>query len=308
MKTSIIILTYNAEDDLRRLFQSLTTQTYVADEIIVVDSSSTDRTLEIAKQFRAKIFVIPKSQFDHAGTRTYSTSIASGDIIIFLTQDVEFCDPNSISNLVSIFKDNSISAAYGRQLPRQTHNPLACHLRNYNYPPDNFVKAYADKKNLGIKTIFLSNSYAAYRKADLKKIGYFGERLIFGEDSLACFKLLQMNKKVAYKADATVIHSHDYNLKSEFRRSFDTGVFHKLHESEFSEFRTAENEGFRYTVSLVKFLISRGNYIYLMIAPFSIASRLLGYKLGKIHKFIPRKILLKLTMSPWWWQQNKEGL
>ncbi len=76
----VIILTYNAEMFISNQFNLLLEQTYKDNmEIIVIDSSSKDRTVEIAKKYADKVVLISKEEFDHGGTRTKAGKMAKGD-------------------------------------------------------------------------------------------------------------------------------------------------------------------------------------------------------------------------------------
>ena len=97
MKISVIIPTYNAEDYLPSLLNKLQEQT-VSFELIIIDSSSADKTVEIAKQYTKDVMIIPSAAFDHGGTRTKAAKTASGDVIVFLTQDALPCDNDTTRN------------------------------------------------------------------------------------------------------------------------------------------------------------------------------------------------------------------
>src|SRR5208283_3221172 len=84
---SVIILTLNAGEKLRSLLEALLTQT-VPLELMVVDSSSTDNTLSIAEAYGAKVATLQRSDFGHGSTRNLGFLQTSGDIVVFLTQDV----------------------------------------------------------------------------------------------------------------------------------------------------------------------------------------------------------------------------
>ena len=70
-KISIIIPTLNGEDTLPDFFAALTMQDIAVDEIIVGDSASDDRTVEICTQQGARVLHVPRDEFDHGGTRTF---------------------------------------------------------------------------------------------------------------------------------------------------------------------------------------------------------------------------------------------
>ncbi len=82
MNTSVtvIIPTLNAGQGLRRLLGAIAGQT-VAHELLVIDSSSSDDTVAIAKSFGAKTIVIRQEDFDHGGTRSLAVEHARGEFL-----------------------------------------------------------------------------------------------------------------------------------------------------------------------------------------------------------------------------------
>ena len=278
-KVSIVIPTYNAEHYLKPLLESIK---MFHSDIIIIDSSSTDKTVDLAKEYTDKIIVIDKKDFRHGGSRNIAGKIANGDIIVYMTQDALVVDKNSIKNLVSVFCDEKIAAAYGRQLPYPNEKLFGQHLRYFNYGTISYRRKYQDKEKYGIKTAFLSDSFAAYRRKALEEIGWFKDDLNFGEDMHAGARFLKKGYHIAYVAEAKVYHSHSYTLKEEFLRYKATGVFHQQEAWLLEEFGKPEGEGLRFVKSELSFLWEHRAYTLL---PFSIVRnfvKLLGYKYGKV--------------------------
>ena len=155
MNISVIIPTYNGQKYLPELLDRLKKQT-ISFELIIIDSSSADNTISIAQQYTNNIITIPQIEFDHGGTRTKAAKRASGDIIIFLTQDAIPFDTFSVENILQPFKNQKIVAAYGRQIPHKNATLFAKHLRTFNYADTSYIRSLEDKKLFGIKTAFLS--------------------------------------------------------------------------------------------------------------------------------------------------------
>jgi glycosyltransferase involved in cell wall biosynthesis len=83
LSLSIVVVTLNEETNLARTLASVAW----ADEIVVVDSGSTDRTREVAESFHAELFVEPWKGF--APQKNSALAKASGDWILSLDADEE---------------------------------------------------------------------------------------------------------------------------------------------------------------------------------------------------------------------------
>ena len=278
---TIIVPTYNASKYLPSLLTRLESQTIKNYELIVVDSSSNDNTVDIAQSHRANVITIPQSEFDHGGTRTLAAMEAKGDILVYLTQDALPYNEYAIENIIKPFTENrKIGATFGRQLPYPKASVFAEHLRLFNYPDVSYTRVLDDKKKYGIKTAFLSNSFAAYRKSALKEIGYFKSGLPFGEDACAGAKILLKGYKISYVAEAMVLHSHSYSAWQDLKRYFDMGTFHRTENWLLKEFGKAEGEAIKYTKSEIKFLLKKKRFDLLPESALRLVMKYLGYKLG----------------------------
>jgi len=300
--TSIIIPTYNAEKRIYRLCEALRSQT-ASSEIIVVDSSSSDRTAEIAESFGAKVFIVPTEAFDHGGTRTLAGKAAKGDILVYMTQDAVPFDNHSIENITRPFEDPGIAASFGRQVPYPGATEFGAHLRLFNYPEVSCIKSLEDRDIHGIRTAFISNSFAAYRKTVLEGIGWFRRRLIMGEDVCAAAKMLLAGHKIMYVAEAMVYHSHDYTVLQEFKRYFDIGVFHQSEQWIIDEFGKAEGEGIRYMHSLFALLGRRQKYYLIPEGVLRNTLKYIGYKLGQNYEKLPASMMHKCSMHAYFWDK-----
>lgn len=300
LRIACIVPTYNGRNDLVRLLDSLEQQTAQFD-LFVVDSSSKDGTQELAKARVRNVMTIPSSQFNHGGTRQLMVSQdPSYDVYVFLTQDAYLEDSRAIERLVAPFANERVGAVCGRQLPHHDATPLAQHARQFNYPETTQVKSFEDAPVLGLKTAFMSNSFAAYRGKALLEVGGFPEHVIFAEDMYVAAKMLLGGWTVAYAGEAACRHSHNYTLAEEFRRYFDMGVFHAREPWIRQRFGGAGGEGLRYVKSELEFLgISR-----LYLWPTAIvrnAFKLLAYKLGQKEDSLSIGLKKKLGMYKRYW-------
>jgi len=280
MRTYVCIPTLNAGELWKQLFASLKAQTVQPSEVIVLDSSSDDGTAELAAQDGCRVVSVSRAEFRHGGTRQRGAELAEdADVVIFLTQDSILADANALSQLVAAFQDESIGAAYGRQLPRLSAHPIEAHARLFNYPLVSNIRSKESATGMGFKAIFFSNSFGAYRKVALEQAGGFPRESNFGEDTVVAARLLQIGWRIAYVAEAEVYHSHAHNLREEYQRYYRIGQLHGRERSLLRAFGTASGEGRKFVLSEIHYLSRHAPW---MIPEALIRNGLkyLGYKRG----------------------------
>lgn len=304
-RVSVIIPTLNAGKFAHDQISQFVHQGFPPSSFLVIDSGSKDDTVAIYKSFGAEVFSIDSEDFNHGGTRKLATTIRrNSDFYILLTQDAIPSSSNSLVDILSTFSDERVGMAYGRQLPRLGAKAIERHARLMNYPSTSCMKEYSDREVLGIKTVFSSNSFAAYRAVALAEVGSFPDESYFGEDQIVAGRLLKAGWKLAYNADSSVIHSHGYSIADDFRRYFDVGVFHARNKWILNDFGKAEGEGLSFLRSEVEFILKN--------EPFSLLSALtrtgckyLGYRLGMLESTIPSRAKEWLSMQPYYWRRQR---
>lgn len=299
---SVIIPTRNGAHWLDQLLTGLERQTRPVAEILIVDSSSTDATCSIAGEHGVQVLQIDVGSFDHGGTRSMAAQYVHGNILVFMTQDAVLKDDFSIERLIAPFLEREdIGAAYGRQLPAAGADCFARHLRLHNYPETSSVRCWQDRERYGFKTVFISNSFAAYRRDVLAGAGFFPAKQIFGEDSSTLAKILENGYCVAYVSTAQVLHSHNYSLLQDFRRYFDIGVFHACNSDLLGKFGSPTGAGKRFVRSELSFLYQQKRFFRLPESILRSVAKLVAYQLGKRYKRLPEKIIPFLSLHRRWW-------
>jgi rhamnosyltransferase len=300
-QVGLIVPTLNAGSLWESWLTAFEQQTQKPDRLLLIDSSSSDNTVALACAHGFEVVVIPTAEFNHGGTRQFGVSLLSGvDIIIFLTQDALLANPDAIAKLLAGFDDERVGAAYGRQLPHRTAGPIAAHARLFNYPAESQLRSLPDRKRFGIKTVFISNSFAAYRYSALMQVGGFPVNTIMNEDTLVAGKLLVSGWKIAYCADASVCHSHDYSCWDEFKRYFDIGVFHSTHSWLQRMFGGASGEGLRFVVSELRYLRQHAPWL-IPAALLRTGLKWLGFKLGLHYLGLPQAIRRRFSLQNAYW-------
>lgn len=303
VKTACIVPTYNGRKELARLLDSLEIQS-VEFDLFVIDSGSSDGTNELARSRTENVKTIPSKAFNHGGTRQLMVDRHPDyEIYVFLTQDACLADEHAIERIVAPFADPSMGAVCGRQLPHLDANPFAEHARLFNYPLDSRIKSMDDATELGIKTPFISNSFAAYRRRALIDVGGFPKDVVLSEDMFVAARMLIEGWKVAYAGDAVCRHSHNYSLLEEFRRYFDQGVFHAREPWIRERFGGAGGEGLRFVRSELQFLGFSRFHLW-PEALIRNALKLFAYKLGQQEKHLPVGLKKKLSMHKRFWDSH----
>lgn len=297
IKFGVIVPTLNAGSLWIDWLDAFGSQSIKPDRLLVIDSASNDNTVCHAKERGFEVKAINRSEFDHGGTRQYGVNCLNDvDVCVFLTQDAIFSDVDSLSKMLEAFQDERVAAVCGRQLPRKEATSIEAHARLYNYSSNSFTRSINDVKKFGLKTAFISNSFAAYRISALNKVGGFPEGVIFGEDMYVATKLLMANYEIAYAADACVYHSHDYSLWQEMKRYFDMGVFHAREPWIRKELGGAEGEGVKFVASEFMYLL-RNAFWQVPEGLLRTLIRYMGFRLGLVEKRLPRWLKRILAMN-----------
>ena len=198
---SIIIRTFNEEQYLNELLSSINTQDCgnYKTEVIIVDSGSTDKTIEIATQHNARITHIDKNQFTFGKSLNIGCDFADGDILVFISGH---CIPTSGSWLKSLVKpiiQGDCDYAYGCQVGRDKTKFSEHRVFEKYYPQNSSIHQdgfFCNNANAAIA----KNTWAQYR---------FNEVLTGLEDMYLAKEIHNNDGKVGYVAESIVYHIHN---------------------------------------------------------------------------------------------------
>ena len=283
---SVIIPTLNAEIYIDDLLSSLKGQS-VKCEIIIVDSSSLDKTASIAASGNAKIVKVRKEEFNHGKARNIGVQEATGDIVFFLTQDALPFDKHCLENLLKPLESSEIVASYGRQMPRSDASPIESFARLFNYDDKPMIKGREDLSSLGIKTFFFSNVCSAIKTKEFKELGGFPENIIMFEDLIFAAKAILNGYKIAYVPESKVWHSHNFSLIQQFRRYQDAGISLRNNAWIF-EHAKANREGAEFLKQEIAYLSKNRQYQWIPYAIAESVFKFAGFWLGR-HGINPRR-------------------
>lgn len=221
---SVVIPTKNGGDKLATCLESIDSQVGAFEkQVIVIDSGSTDNTLDVARKFNATLKEIPADQFTHGGARNLGASLASGEFIVFCNQDVVGADQFWFQNLIHPFVDELVAATYSRQIaPNGTHGHERIFIEE-TYPGESKVITKEMLEDRGAGEVVLFSTVSACIRRDAWERFKFSDQVIISEDQEIATRILAANRYIVYAADSAVYHSNEYTLQTAFRRYFDSG-------------------------------------------------------------------------------------
>jgi len=192
-KFSVIVLTKNSAATVQKSIDSIFQQTRQPDEVVVVDGSSSDGTIDIVKKHRVKVVSEPGLGFGHA--RNLGVKSASGDIVFFIDSDCH-AEPDWIEKALPHFDSNpEIVAVTGRtrlwNMESGVARFLACVGGRMNMPEERTFMKIAPTMNL------------ALRREVVDEVGGFDETLIRCEDTDLTYRISQRHK-ILYEPSAVV--------------------------------------------------------------------------------------------------------
>ena len=208
VETSIVIRTFNEEKHIKRLLDSILNQNYSSWEIIIVDSGSTDGTLEIAKNYPTRIVKIPPKDFSFGRSLNEGCRCAQGDYAVFASAHTYPVDNTWLHKIITPFEDPKIGMVYGRHIEMDTTKLSE---------ERDFRTIFGTKSKILVEEAFGNNANAAIRMALWKEIPY-NEDLSGLEDIDWAKKIQARGFYVYYKADAGLVHIHQERYSQIYNR------------------------------------------------------------------------------------------
>ena len=207
-ETSLVIRTLNEAKHLESLLKGIYDQNYLDWEIILVDSGSTDGTLDIAKRYGASIYHIPQEEFTFGRSLNLGCEKAQGRYLMFASGHVRPVNNSWLRNIIKPFEESSVAMVYGRQ--RGADDSRISELRDMG-------SYFGQASHILLEEPRGNNGNAAIRR-DLWLNQPFDESLPGLEDIDWARKIQRMGYRVYYVADAAVYHVHEETLKQVYRR------------------------------------------------------------------------------------------
>jgi len=301
----VVVITYRARAMLERCLAPVLASP-LRPEVLVVNSSSNDGTVELARELGARTWVVPRRSFNHGLTREAARRKLATDIVVMLTPDCFARSPAFLELLVEPIATGHAEVAYARQVAADDADLLARFGRAFCYPERSDLRSKEDAARLGSAVHFCSNACAAWSNQALDRIGGFKPTLV-SEETIAVCELLEAGGRIAYVAEAVVEHSHPTRLLDSFRRQFDVGWTRETWRHLLLAHGTDEARGLAYARSLVRIVLAEAPHL-LPWALLDTAVRLVGYRAGRLAAHLPANLARHLSGQDFFWIGPAPGI
>jgi len=235
-RATVVILTFNGAVYLREILEAVFRQRFDGVfEVLVIDSGSTDSTLEILAQFpEVRLHQIPNSEFGHGRTRNLAATLARGEFVAFLTHDAIPLTDRWLHHMIDPFElGPQLVAVVGRQVPRPRCIPVMKYEINASfarYGPEHSVHVsqrgdfdFTEHPALLDMLGFYSDVNSAARRHFLVSVMPYRD-VRYAEDQLFGRELLLAGYRKAYAPQGAVLHSNDVTFAEYGLRIFDETV------------------------------------------------------------------------------------
>ena len=292
IKVSIVILTHHPSDsfvDSLRLILSQSVKPYEVfimntDESLFYKNLSDDNKSYLEKLINDKSIVVThilQSDFDHGKTRNLAASLASGDYLLYMTDDAVPYDDKLIYNLLVGFDDERVAISTARQIPKFNAKYAERLVREYNYPDKTYIRTLETEKEYGIKNYFVSNVCTMYDKKIFDALLGFKENIPLNEDMLYAYKAIHNNYKIYYNNIAMVYHSHNFSYIEQFKRNFAIAKSQKQNKEVFEKLHNV-TEGKKLVSYVLKSCIKENKFLSMIDFMIECVFRYLGFICGKL--------------------------
>lgn len=198
-RVSLIIRCYNEAKHIGRLLVGIERQGFRDVEIIIVDSGSTDATLDIAAHFPVKILHIPSERFSFGRSLNMGCAAATGDILVIASAHVYPTHADWLERLVTPFDDPNVAIVYGGQRGDERTRYSEHRL---------FESWFPDRPDPDQQHPFCNNANAAVRRAFWQERPY-DEVLTGLEDLEWAAHMRRQGRRIVYDPAACIIHVHE---------------------------------------------------------------------------------------------------
>jgi glycosyltransferase involved in cell wall biosynthesis len=205
---SIVIRAYNEERHIGRLLDGIQQQTLADVEVILVDSGSTDATIDIARRYPVHVVHIRPDEFTFGRSLNRGIAAAHGEFIAITSAHIYPVYPDWLERLLAPFADPQVALAYGKQRGDASTKFSEQQVFAHWYPQISEPRQTHP---------FCNNANAMIRRS-LWELHPYDENLSGLEDLDWAHWAVQQGYVLAYVAEAEVVHVHDETPRGVYNR------------------------------------------------------------------------------------------
>jgi rhamnosyltransferase len=214
---SFIIRTKNEEKDIDNVIKSIRKQkTDLLIEIILVDSGSIDRTVDIAKPNIDHLVTIKETEFTWGKALNKGICISKGAYICLLSGHCIISNITGLDKTINLLKENDISAIYGRQVGDIKKDFFEYVDLEIDYPKLDYYE-FGLKELIHGKSIGISNACCILKRESWIAIKY-DENTPSAEDGIWAKEICNYGKRLAYSSFFEVYHGHYFDISYIYRK------------------------------------------------------------------------------------------
>lgn len=224
---SIVIPTFNAGGGFPRVLSAVRSQTTTPDRLVIIDSGSTDQTVDVAHEYGATLLTISPGTFNHGRTRNLGIEATTSPYVILMTQDALPASPYAFESMLQSMEKHKAAGCYARQIPR----PDATSLTKRNL--EHWLSGTAERRVIRFDSpqcLWDQHPAMRYQSCVFDNVTSMLQRSVwetipfpetpFGEDIEWAFRALCAGHTIVYEPDAEVIHSHDRDSRYVYKRTY----------------------------------------------------------------------------------------
>lgn len=210
-EVSIVMRSFNEAWALRDTLAMLRKQIGPSWELIVIDSGSTDGSVEIVREFNPAHFVqIVSRDYVPGRVMNHGMRLARANKVLFLNADATPANDNWLAPLARALENPNVAAVFGCQIPRPDCRAVfAC----------DYERCFGENRESGKWDHFFSMVSSGLRKDIWSRRGFL-ENLQYAEDDEYTRWAKANGHEVVYCADSIAIHSHNYTAQQAYKRAF----------------------------------------------------------------------------------------
>jgi rhamnosyltransferase len=211
---SIVLRSFNEAWALGDTLAAIAAQDYAHTELIVIDSGSTDGSVELIRRAQPRHFVqIQPREYQPARVLNHGLTLARADAVVCINADATPQGPHWLRPLVNALRDPRVAASFGRQMPRPDCRAVFAH---------DYERCFGPARESAQWDHFFSMASSGLRKDVWARRG-FNEAMQYSEDDEYTRWCRAQGYDIAYVPNSIAMHSHNYTPTQAARRSFGEG-------------------------------------------------------------------------------------